>query len=268
MKRDYINILVGPTGVKKTKASIKMAKELDAEIINCDMAQIYKEGKIATGQICEIEKNGVKHYLIGFLDTPESISIFKMRMLIESAIELILSKNKKVIIVGGSIFCIYSLFFAPIDVLKNFKDYDGVSEIGVEVLSQSKKHNVSDVFFCIKYNYKLCFFDFLNRIFWRKTLNERIDKFFEDGLIEEIKNMNNIWRDFLYLKKFIGYYEIIDFYNKNREWPCEERIENIKELIFFRTCQYGKKQRTYIRKLRRDTIIFNIPREEYFSDEY
>ena len=37
-----IIVIVGPTGVGKTKMSIELAKKIDAEIINGDSVAIYK----------------------------------------------------------------------------------------------------------------------------------------------------------------------------------------------------------------------------------
>ena len=49
-------VIGGPTGVGKTELSIKLAKILDAVIINCDSMQIYKEMNIGTAKIKEEEK--------------------------------------------------------------------------------------------------------------------------------------------------------------------------------------------------------------------
>jgi len=38
-----IYVIVGPTGVGKTKLSVELAKKLNAEIINADSMQVYKE---------------------------------------------------------------------------------------------------------------------------------------------------------------------------------------------------------------------------------
>lgn len=37
-----IIVIIGPTGVGKTKLSIELAKRLDAEIINGDSVAVYK----------------------------------------------------------------------------------------------------------------------------------------------------------------------------------------------------------------------------------
>ena len=59
-----IIVIVGPTGVGKTKMSIELAKKYDGEIINADSTQIYKNLDIATAKITEKEKEGILHHLI------------------------------------------------------------------------------------------------------------------------------------------------------------------------------------------------------------
>ena len=50
-----IIVIVGPTGIGKTKLSIELAKKLDAEIINGDSVQIYKGLDIGSAKIREEE---------------------------------------------------------------------------------------------------------------------------------------------------------------------------------------------------------------------
>ena len=42
--------IVGPTAVGKTALALKLAKELDGEIISCDSMQIYKGMDIGTAK--------------------------------------------------------------------------------------------------------------------------------------------------------------------------------------------------------------------------
>ena len=51
--------IVGPTGVGKTSLSIKLAKKLNASIINCDSMQIYKELNIGTAKIKKEEMENI-----------------------------------------------------------------------------------------------------------------------------------------------------------------------------------------------------------------
>ena len=57
-----ILVIVGPTGIGKTKLSIELAKKLNAEIINADSLQIYKEVNIASAKIKKEEmENNFNH---------------------------------------------------------------------------------------------------------------------------------------------------------------------------------------------------------------
>ena len=59
-----IILIVGPTGTGKTKLSIELSHMLNAEVINADSTQIYKEPCISTAKITEEEKEGVIHHMI------------------------------------------------------------------------------------------------------------------------------------------------------------------------------------------------------------
>lgn len=61
-------VIAGPTGVGKTDLSIKLAKEINSEIISADASQIYKELNIGTAKISPKEMQGVKHYMIDVAD--------------------------------------------------------------------------------------------------------------------------------------------------------------------------------------------------------
>ena len=58
-----IVVIVGPSGIGKTKLSIELAKKLDAVIINGDSMQVYRDMNIGTAKIKEAEKEGIEHFL-------------------------------------------------------------------------------------------------------------------------------------------------------------------------------------------------------------
>ena len=49
-----IILITGPTAVGKTALSIALAKRLNAQIINADSTQVYKDANIATAKITEV----------------------------------------------------------------------------------------------------------------------------------------------------------------------------------------------------------------------
>ena len=71
-----IYAIIGPTGVGKTKLSVMLAKKINAEIINCDSMQIYKELNIGVAKIKEEEKEGIKHHLFSIKSVEEEYNAF------------------------------------------------------------------------------------------------------------------------------------------------------------------------------------------------
>ena len=97
-----IIVIVGPTAVGKTKLSIELAKRFNAEIINGDSMQVYKELNIGTAKPTEEEKEGVIHHLFDVVDVKTNYTVFEYQKDCRSKIEEILSIGKNVVIVGGT----------------------------------------------------------------------------------------------------------------------------------------------------------------------
>ena len=68
MEKQPLVILTGPTAVGKTSLSIRLAKQIGAEIISADSMQVYKGMDIGTAKIKQEEMHGVKHYLIDVMN--------------------------------------------------------------------------------------------------------------------------------------------------------------------------------------------------------
>ena len=66
-----IIVIVGPTGVGKTKLSIELAKKLDAEIINGDSVSIYKKLDIGSAKPTVEERENIPHHLIDIKEVEE-----------------------------------------------------------------------------------------------------------------------------------------------------------------------------------------------------
>jgi tRNA dimethylallyltransferase len=95
-------IILGPTGVGKTKASILLAKHLKTEIISSDSMQIYRHMDIGTAKPSKEERQIVKHHVI---DIVEPWELYSTGEYIKTVMPIIdsLHKNRKVpIIVGGT----------------------------------------------------------------------------------------------------------------------------------------------------------------------
>ena len=92
---EKVIVIVGPTGVGKTKLSIELAKKYNGEIINGDSMQVYKEMSIGTAKIKEEEKEGIPHHLFSILSINESNSIYEFQSLVRNKIkEIALALNE------------------------------------------------------------------------------------------------------------------------------------------------------------------------------
>ena len=97
-----IVVVVGPTGVGKTKMSIELAKRYNAEVISCDSMQIYKKMDIGTAKVTKKEMDGVIHHMIDIKDVSEDYSVFDYQKDARKILDKLLDDNKNVIIVGGT----------------------------------------------------------------------------------------------------------------------------------------------------------------------
>ena len=95
-------VIQGPTAVGKTAFSIKVAKELNGEIISGDSVQVYRGFDIGSGKIKEEEKDSVIHHLIDIKDPKEDYSIYDFQNDVRRLITDIDKRGKLPIIVGGS----------------------------------------------------------------------------------------------------------------------------------------------------------------------
>ena len=95
-------VIGGPTGGGKTELSIKLAKILDAVIINCDSMQIYKEMNIGTAKIKEEEKNGIPHYMIDIIEPIDKYSVGDYYVEVNNLLNNLEKEEKNVVFVGGT----------------------------------------------------------------------------------------------------------------------------------------------------------------------
>ena len=95
-------VLLGPTGVGKTGASILLAQELDTEIISADSMQIYRGMDIGTAKPSKRELSLVKHHMIDIIGPTESYSAGQYIDAVTKIMEGLHKKGRIPIVVGGT----------------------------------------------------------------------------------------------------------------------------------------------------------------------
>ncbi|MGD0755032.1 MAG: tRNA (adenosine(37)-N6)-dimethylallyltransferase MiaA [Bacteroidales bacterium] len=100
--RNFLIVLLGPTGVGKTDVSIILASHFKCEIISADSRQFFREMSIGTAVPSALQLETIKHHFIRFLSIEDhySSSLFE-----RDALELlpeIFSNNHFALMSGGS----------------------------------------------------------------------------------------------------------------------------------------------------------------------
>lgn len=254
-----IIVIVGPTGVGKTKLSIELAKNYNAEIINGDSIQIYKELDIGSAKVTENEKENIPHHLFDIQEVTKDYSVYDYQKDCRQKIKEIQNKGKNVIIVGGTGLYIkaalYDYKFEKEE--KNINDYEGFSNDELYELLLKKypntdihKNNRKRVIRALNKTNKTVITDKLlydvifiglttNRENLYNIINSRVDKMIDNGLLEEVKNLYDRNIKSKAIMTGIGYKELYKYFDK------EITLEEAKELIKRNSRRYAKRQYTF-----------------------
>ncbi len=273
-------VIVGPTASGKTSASIKLAKLINGEIISADSMQIYKEMTIGTAKPTIEEQEGIPHYLIDVVSPEETFNVTKYKELAEMAIEEILKKGKTPIIVGGTGLYVSTLIngieFAEVGedlvyreemtklaeeksaeyihnmlrkvdpdaadaievnnirrVIRALEIYKLTGKTKTQLDKESRKE--------VKYDYKVYGIETPREELYNR-INVRVDKMFEDGLLEEVNVINTKYKISSTAIQGLGYKEVIEYIDGKVSY--EEMVEKLK----METRRYAKRQLTWFRR--------------------
>ena len=274
-----IVVIVGPTGVGKTKLSVELAKNLNAEIINADSMQVYKDLNIGTAKIKEDEKEGITHHLFDIKDVNEMYTIYDYQKDARNKIKEILNKGKKVIFVGGSGLYIKAALYdykLNDEIKKN--EYDNLSNEEIKariekvttcnihinnrkrLVRMLQKIDNGDIINEYTNNDKI--YDFItiglttSRDNLYNIINTRVDKMFDDGLLNEVKNLYKQNIRSKAIMTGIGYKELYDYFDK--KVTLDDAISNIKR----NSRRYAKRQYTFFNN-QMDVLWFNTNYENF-----
>ena len=94
--------ICGPTASGKSAIALRMARELDGEIVNADAFQLYRGLEIVSAAPSPEERALVPHHLYGVLEPTEAADAGTFMRLAKPIIEEIRSRGKTPIVTGGS----------------------------------------------------------------------------------------------------------------------------------------------------------------------
>ncbi len=101
-KRTALVAIVGPTAVGKTALSIRLAADLDGEIVSADSRQVYRGMDIGTAKPTLAERRQVPHHLLDLVAPGEPFTLAQYQQLAYAAIADIHRRGRVPLLVGGS----------------------------------------------------------------------------------------------------------------------------------------------------------------------
>ena len=256
-----IVVVLGPTGVGKTRLSVSLAKYLDAVIVNADSMQVYKELNIGTAKIKESEKEGIEHFLFDICDVEEDYNIYKYQIDGRRLIDKFIKENKNVIIVGGSGLYIKSLLYDYKFQDENINEtYDDLTN--EEILEEIVKHHKTEIHVNnrkrlvrelnkiknennLQSDISKKVYDFItlgltcDREKLYEIVNKRVDEMVQEGLVSEVRSLYDRGIRSKAIMTGIGYKELYQYFDGEK--TLDEAIELIKK----NTRNFIKRQYTF-----------------------
>jgi tRNA dimethylallyltransferase len=113
--RPKLLVICGPTASGKSELAIRLARELDAEIVNADSMQVYRGMDIGTAKPTAEQRAAIPHHLIDVADPDRLFSAADFALAADEAIRAITARGKRVIMVGGTGLYIRALLKGLVD---------------------------------------------------------------------------------------------------------------------------------------------------------
>ncbi len=282
-------VITGPTASSKSSLAIRLAKDIDAEIINADSFQVYKEINAGVNKPTPQQLSEVKHHLISSHSIYDDFDIKIFQDECNAIIQDILKRNKRVIICGGSNLYIdavikgYNLDKSPSRGQTTYFDnwnYDDIynyvlerdQEEALKINYNNKKRIIRAAQIIHMTNQKKseqdnqkdnyvfdCFIieTSKDREKLYELINQRVEVMIDNNWVREVEGLleqdANITK--LQALKAIGYPQVIEHIKTNQ--PVD--IETIKQV----TRNLAKKQMTWCRSKYDDKHVFKVDEDDY-----
>lgn len=271
-------LLVGPTAIGKTSLAIKLAQNLQTDIISGDSMQVYKELSIGTAKATADEQSLVHHHLIDQRSIFEEYSVKDFVHDATDAISEITAVKKLPFVVGGTGFYLNALvnkmqlgepgkYTDSVDQKwQNYFDKFGnqrlwqiLYEKDPEAAKKIPENNVRRILRAltviertgqkfslqqekIEPRYDALFIGLnTDREVVYQRINHRVDLMIKQGLVDEAKMVFDNQLKLHQAKQAIGYKELFPYF-ENRA-SLDECVRKLKQA----SRKYAKRQLTYFK---------------------
>jgi tRNA dimethylallyltransferase len=271
-------VICGPTASGKSELAMRLAQELDGEIVNADSMQVYSGMDIGTAKPTPEQRSAIPHHLIDVVPPDHPFSAADFAEAADRAIAEITSRGKRVIVAGGTGLYIRALLKGLVE--SPGGDGDIREELRAEAREKGNEamlaqlrlvdpalagrihpnnlmriiralevHRLTGVPLSrhqqehgfMKQRYESLQFGLrVERQLLYKRINARVEGMFEAGLVDEVKGLRMAgYGPELKAMRSIGYKEVSAYL----DGACN--LEQAMELIMRDTRRYAKRQMTW-----------------------
>ena len=220
--------IAGPTASGKTALAVRLAQELDGEVVSCDSMQVYKGMDIGTAKPTLDEMEGIPHHMLSVAEPWEDFSVSRYCAMAAPIVDDIIARGKTAIIAGGTGLYMDSLIkgndFAPFpatgmrEKLEQQADREGMEamlellkgidpdsaarlhladrkrilralEVYYETGQTITQHNRNTQAIAPRYQPLWLGLDFADRAELYRRIDLRVDIMLQQGLVEEIRTL-------------------------------------------------------------------------------
>ena len=281
-----IIVITGPTCMGKSETAVEVAKSIDAEIINGDAFQCYKEMNIGVAKPSDKYLKEVPHHLYSLIDVNHDYSIAEYQLNLRNKIDKLLSLGKNIVIVGGSGLYIRSALYdyefeenKDVDMSKylemdnrtlhdELRKIDPVEAEKIHMNNRKRVLRAIEIYLSTgstkskiiseqehKPIYDVRFFvRDLSRDELYERIDRRVDEMMGKGLFEEAKKLFKKYPSSSHSLQAIGYKELLPVFEG------KDTLENATNLIKQHTRNYAKRQMTFIRH--QFPVVFYVDNED------
>ncbi len=273
-----IVVVCGPTGIGKTGVAIKLARQLNGEIISADSIQVYKHLNIGAAKPTPEEREAIPHHLIDAADPDEPYDAARFAREARRIIDAIIERGATPFVVGGTGLYIKALLYGLADALPSNPDLrrrlqreaaqDGAPKLHRRLQAcdpqTAERLHPNDAYRIIRalevhaiagkplskfqadHNFQNIYFQAfkigleLSRPILYKRINARVNAMIRDGFVDEVRQLlAQGYSADLKPMQSIGYRHVVAFLQKRCSWEETVRLWQRD------TRRYAKRQQTW-----------------------